>query len=61
MKQPSAMCCPLSGGGSGSPVARRQRLHRAAERRPRLVHGDVGAALDRAQVRSSDDGDRSAL
>ena len=37
VKQPSAMCCPLSGGGSGSPSRSGQRLHRAAERRPRFV------------------------
>ena len=33
-------------------VALRQRLHGAAERRPRLVHGDVGARVHQVERRS---------
>ena len=49
VKQPSAMCCPLSGGGSGSSSRSGQRLHSAAERRARLVDGDVDARIDEVE------------
>ena len=50
VKQPSAMCWPLSGGGSGSPSRAGQRLHGAAERRPRLVERDLRARRPRARA-----------
>ena len=45
MQHPSAMCWPLSGGGSGSPSRCGQGLHGAAEGRPRLEDGDVVAGF----------------
>ena len=41
VKQPSAMCWPLSGGGSRIALPLRQRLDGAAERRPRLEQRHV--------------------
>ena len=51
VKQPSAMCWPLSGGGDGIALALGQRLHRAAERRPRFVERDLVALRRRARAR----------